>query len=77
MLQERTRFQGTGRLCVESVPHADASRVHDAGEDPLPGNQMTAEECKKYGLPVGSLWLDEVRSRNPKPHTVNTLNPKP
>ena len=41
------------------------------GEDPLPGNQMTAEECKKYGLPPGSLWLDEVRFLAPKPQTLD------
>ena len=32
---------------------------------------MTPEECKKYGLPPGSLWLDEVRFLAPKPQTLD------
>ena len=30
----------------------------DIGEDPLPGDRMTDEECKRHGLPRGTLWLD-------------------
>ena len=41
----------------------------DIGEEPLPGNRMTDEECRRHGLPMGSLWLDENAAKS-KPHPL-------
>jgi len=35
----------------------------DIGEEPLPGNRMSDEECKRHGLPKGTLWLDEEAAK--------------
>ena len=41
----------------------------DIGEDPLPGDRMTDEECKRHGLPRGTLWLD-VDAAKSIPHPL-------
>lgn len=41
----------------------------DIGEEPLPGNRMTDEECRRHGLPKGTLWLDENAAKS-KPHPL-------
>ena len=35
------------------------------GEMPLPGANMTDDECRHFGIPVGSKWIDNEAVKNP------------
>jgi hypothetical protein len=37
----------------------------NVGEVPLPGSIMTEDECRHFGLPLGSKWVDNEAVKNP------------
>jgi len=63
-VKERPYAVPKGGVRMDPSTGQVASGVN-VGEIPLPGKEMSGDECATYGLPPGSKWVDNEAVKNP------------